>query len=154
VADQHPGDNDAEDGVDDRREERGEEAHSKCGKSPRSGDDVPKAAKAQRGRLEHKSGKRDEDDQAQIRQSETERQPESGEGARFLQRKAAGAGHGVFLKGWSWASWSIWADRSGRRCRPRRNAWAALWPIRRTADRLSTRASHRGSARDPSDRPT
>src|SRR5581483_3775067 len=101
VADQYPGDDDAEHRVDERGNERGEKAQAERRERARTGHHVEKAAHSELSRLQHEGAKRNEDDQAQIRQSETERQPESRDSARSLQRKAAGAGHGVFPQGWS-----------------------------------------------------
>ena len=86
VADQHPGDDEAEDGVDRRGEKRSAEARRAapraCAGRWRSARTPPSRATAV---FRTSAGERDEDDQAEIRQREAERQPETRDDARLLE---------------------------------------------------------------------
>ena len=70
------------------------ERHAKRGKRARVGGDPPKLRPAERRCLQDEGGERDQDDQAEIGQRETERQPETRDDARLLEDVASGrSGH-------------------------------------------------------------
>ena len=81
VAHQHPGDEQAEDGVDQSRDQRGAEGQAKRRQNARVTRDGEEVGRADRGRPQHQRCERDQYDEAEGGQRETERQPETGKGA-------------------------------------------------------------------------
>ena len=88
VADQDPGDDQAEQGVDRGRGERRAEAHPEGGEHARRGERRPDLGPGARG-LDDQGGQRDQHDQPEVGEGEAERQPEPGQDARLLQARRA-----------------------------------------------------------------
>ena len=96
VAHQHPGDDQAEDRIDDGRDQRGAEAELQRRDHARRRYDVPEPLPAQADRPEQKPGQGDQDDEGEICQRIAERQAESRHDARLApQRQIGEKGQGL-----------------------------------------------------------
>jgi hypothetical protein len=74
IAHQHPGDDETENGIDGRRQERHAEGQTQAGQHPGRGNRRPETIKTQAERPEHKRQKRDQHDPGQIEKREAQRQ--------------------------------------------------------------------------------
>ncbi len=81
IADQHPGEDEAEHGIDQRGGERSAEGELVRGQHPGCGGRLPQRIPAERSRLEREGSQRDQHHQAQIEEGEAEGQPEAGQDA-------------------------------------------------------------------------
>jgi len=86
VAHQNPRDHQAEEGVDERRDQRRAEADPEGRQHARRRHRRPEAGPAQSGSRQDQARERDQHDQAEVAQSKTQRQPEAGQNAGFPQR--------------------------------------------------------------------
>ena len=126
VAHEDPGEQDAEDHVDQRAHERRAEAQAVRGEHARTRHRGPELRPAHRGALEDHGGEREEHDQRQVQHGEAHGEPEPRED-RVPPPETAD--HDRSFTTTSAAITS--AGRSRRRCRRRRSAWAEPCPSRR-----------------------
>ena len=85
VSDERPSDDKSEDGIEAGGNERSPEGQFEGGDDERRGYDLPKIGEGHRGGNDHKRRKWQQDDQAEIRQRESECQPEAGQNTVLLE---------------------------------------------------------------------
>ena len=135
VAHQHPGDEQAEDRVDQRGDQRRAESQAVRGQHARRRSPCPERGPGQREGLEERRRQRDQHDQAQVQQREAQREAEA-RATRFVAaigaRRSRQSGSSPKFAG---DRLSYAPVRSGRRRRRRRSASSAPSASRRTARR-------------------
>ena len=89
VAGQHPGEQQAKEGVEQRCPRRRPEGDAQRGEGLPVADDVPVVGEAELGEVDGKAGERQEQDERDEEQAHAEREAESGQ-----DLQAAGSGHG------------------------------------------------------------